>query len=64
MGNHDYIIYFIDCIFDVLIKKVFLFGQKLALERKVLSFSLSRLPWTSLGRTDQHITDLETKCYR
>ena len=25
MGNHDYIIYFIDRIFDVLIKKVFSF---------------------------------------
>lgn len=27
MGNHDYITYFIDWIFDVLIKKVFLFGR-------------------------------------
>ena len=27
MDNHDYIIYFIDRIFDVLIKKVFFFSD-------------------------------------
>ena len=38
--------------------------KKLSHELKLLSFLLFRLPLTSRGRTDQHITDLETKCYR